>query len=109
METPLGEYIVYWLIAANLIAFALMILDKQVAENGGHRISESTLLGWAFMGGAIGTFAASRLIRHKTRKQPFATWVMIWLWFQLVLLALWALGLSEPPVTAALAYLPRPA
>ncbi|WP_447755658.1 DUF1294 domain-containing protein [Sphingopyxis fribergensis] len=112
METPLSEYseyIVYWLIAANLIAFVLMIVDKQFAENGSRRISESTLLGWAFFGGAIGTVAAARLIRHKTRKQPFATWMMVWLWLQIILLGLWALGLLGPLVAAALAYLPRPA
>jgi uncharacterized membrane protein YsdA (DUF1294 family) len=106
MQAAVAEYIVYWLIAANLIAFVLMILDKQFAENGSRRISEGTLLGWAFMGGAVGTFAASRLIRHKTRKQPFAAWMMIWLWFQITLIALWALGLSGPLVAAALAYLP---
>ena len=105
----MSEYILYWLIAANLIAFVLMILDKKFAESGARRISEGTLLGWAFMGGAIGTVAAARLIRHKTRKQPFATWMMIWLWFQLILIALCALGLSGPLVAAALAYLPPPA
>ena len=90
------EYILYWLLAANLIAFVAMILDKQFAENGRRRIAEGTLLGWAFLGGAFGTFAASRLVRHKTRKQPFATWMIIWL-------VLWTLGILEPLVTAALA------
>lgn len=70
-------YIVYWLIAANLVAFVLMMLDKQYAENGSRRIPEGTLLLWAFLGGAFGMVAASRLVRHKTRKQPFATWMMV--------------------------------
>ena len=94
------EYIVYWLIAANLIAFVLMVVDKQFAEHGRRRISEATLLLWAFVGGAFGTVAAARLVRHKTRKQPFATWMMIWLWVQILLLALWAFGLLAPLVTA---------
>jgi uncharacterized membrane protein YsdA (DUF1294 family) len=103
------EYFLYWLIAANVIAFALMIIDKQRAEVGARRISEAALLQWAFLGGAIGTFAASRLVRHKTRKQPFATQMMMLLVIELILLALWVLGLLGPLIAAALAYLPRPA
>ena len=105
----LTEYIIYWLIVANLIAFVLMVLDKQRAENGERRISESTLLRWAFVGGAFGTFAASRLVRHKTRKQPFAAQMLFILAFETILLALWASGFLDPLVAAMLAYLPHPA
>ena len=104
-----AEYILYWLIAANGIAFALMIVDKHRAEAGQRRISEATLLQWAFLGGAIGTFAASRMVRHKTCKQPFAAQMMTLLTLELIVLTFWALGLLGPLVTAALAYLPRPA
>ncbi|MDR7061688.1 MULTISPECIES: DUF1294 domain-containing protein [unclassified Sphingopyxis] len=90
------SYLVAWLIAANLIAFALMILDKKFAEGGARRISESTLLGWSLLGGAAGTFAASRLIRHKTRKQPFAARMIAILFLELVVLLLWALGFLDP-------------
>ena len=99
----LTEYLVYGLIAANLIAFTLMVLDKQFAESGRRRISESTLLLWAFLGGALGTVAAARLVRHKTRKQPFATWMLIWLWLQIILLILWATGILGPLAASALA------
>ena len=94
-----AEYILYWLIAANVIAFALMIVDKHRAEAGARRISEATLLQWAFLGGAIGTFAASRLARHKTRKQPFAAQMIMLCAAEIVLLGLWALGLLDPLVT----------
>ncbi len=103
------EYIVYWLIAANGVAFVLMVIDKQCAEAGARRISESTLLFWAFVGGAFGAFAASRVVRHKTRKQPFAAQMIFCVWVEAILLTLWALGLLGPLVAAALAYLPRPA
>lgn len=92
------QYIVYWLIAANLIGLVLMILDKRFAESGARRISESTLLGWAFLGGAIGTFAASRLVRHKTRKQPFAARMMSILLLEIILLGLWILGFLDRPL-----------
>ena len=58
-------------------------------------MSESALLRWAFLGGAFGTFAASRLVRHKTRKQPFATQMMMILILEIIILALWALGFLD--------------
>lgn len=103
------EYILYWLIAANGIAFTLMILDKHRAEAGQRRISEDTLLGWAFFGGAIGTFAASRIIRHKTRKQPFAGQMAIFFGIEVVLLLLWAFGFLGPLIAAGLAIFVTPA
>jgi len=61
------------LIALNFMTFAAFAYDKQQAEDGGWRISEATLLQFAFMGGTIGAYAGRRLFRHKTRKQPFST------------------------------------
>ncbi|HEV2599452.1 DUF1294 domain-containing protein [Sphingopyxis sp.] len=97
------EYFLYWLGAANGIAFGLMVIDKRRAEAVDRRIPESTLLLWAFLGGAFGTVLAARLVRHKTRKQPFATWMLIWLWLDIILLVLWALGILEPLLASALA------
>lgn len=102
-------YILYWLAAANGIAFGLMIADKRRAEAGMRRISESTLLFWAFVGGTFGTVAAARLVRHKTRKQPFMTWMLIWLWLHIILLVLWASGILEPLLASALARITAPA
>lgn len=99
------KYVLFWLIAANLIAFVLMVLDKHKAEAGDRRTPESTLLFWAFVGGAFGTVLAARLVRHKTRKQPFATWMLIWLWRDIILLVLWWLGILQPWLASALAYL----
>jgi uncharacterized membrane protein YsdA (DUF1294 family) len=67
-----AEIATYYAIAINLVAFACFGLDKWFAEIGSRRISEATLLGWAFMGGTPGAYAGRALFRHKTRKQPFS-------------------------------------
>ena len=71
-DTFTAEHLVYYLIAVNFIAFVAFGLDKARAETGGWRISEGTLLGWAFIGGTPGAYAGRQLFRHKTRKQPFS-------------------------------------
>lgn len=92
------RYLLYWLAAANGIAFGLMIADKRRAEAGARRIPESTLLGWSWLGGAVGTYAASRIVRHKTRKQPFATKMIMLCAAEIALLGLGALGVLDPVV-----------
>ena len=59
-------------VVLNFIAFAAFGLDKAAAEAGRRRISEATLLLWAFIGGTPGAYAGRALFRHKTRKQPFS-------------------------------------
>lgn len=89
------EYIFYWLIAGNLVGFVLMIWDKAKAEAGEWRVAESTLILWSLIGGSIGTLAASRIIRHKARKQPIATLLMVIPIVQLVLAVAWLSGLLD--------------
>ncbi len=58
-------------IAFNLFVFLVYWWDKEAARTGGWRIRESTLLSLAFVGGSMGAIWAQRLLRHKTRKEPF--------------------------------------
>lgn len=62
----------------NLTTFLVFWRDKRAARNGEWRTSEATLLWLAFVGGSLGAIAAQRLLRHKTRKQPFAS-ILLWI------------------------------
>ncbi|GGJ06756.1 DUF1294 domain-containing protein [Neoroseomonas lacus] len=60
-----------WLLVANSLAVIAFHHDKRMAQAGGWRISEQTLLMLALLGGSGGALLARQAFRHKTRKQPF--------------------------------------
>lgn len=60
-----------WLLAVNLLMFALFALDKHRATRGIHRLSERSLLLFSFLGGSPAALLAMSLLRHKTRKRSF--------------------------------------
>ncbi|TXC68994.1 DUF1294 domain-containing protein [Sphingorhabdus soli] len=92
--------IAYWIIAANTVAFVLMVWDKSCARNGRSRIAESTLITWSALGGSIGALAAARIVRHKTRKQPIANILRAMPLVHGLILALWSAGYLDPIATA---------
>ncbi|KQV31783.1 hypothetical protein ASC97_19065 [Rhizobium sp. Root1203] len=61
--------------ALNIFVFSIYFVDKQAARNGRWRISERTLLMLAFFGGSLGAISAQRLLRHKTQKEPFRSFL----------------------------------
>lgn len=60
-----------YVIAVSAFCFAAFAWDKFCAQKGYQRIPERTLLMLAAIGGTPGAFAGQRVLRHKTRKQPF--------------------------------------
>lgn len=69
-----------WLLAVILLAetlgFVAFVWDKLLARGGRRRIPERQLLMFVLTGG-VGAWIGARLVRHKTRKQPFRTWMGI--------------------------------
>lgn len=59
------------LLAVNLLAFALMGIDKGKARRNKRRISESCLFLVAALGGSIGAITGMFLFRHKTKHPSF--------------------------------------
>lgn len=64
-------------VCVNLLTMLLFWMDKRRAIAGERRIPEADLLRLAFFGGSPGALLARRLFRHKTRKQPFSTQLLL--------------------------------
>jgi len=73
----------YWL-AVNLTGLLLFGWDKSCASRGCRRVPERRLLMLAALGGAPAMLLGRSMLRHKTRKQPFRTYLNIIMWLQLL-------------------------
>ena len=75
---PMGriDLFLIGLALANLYAFAQFGIDKRAAGRGDRRIPERALLTAALFGG-VGAWLGQQVLRHKTRKQPFRTWLSL--------------------------------
>ena len=67
--------ILLFLLAINAWTILRFWQDKARAIRGERRIPEADLLGAALMGGTPGAYLARALFRHKTRKEPFSTYL----------------------------------
>ena len=67
----LSQLFLAFLAVMSLIALVLYKADKEKAKKGKWRIKEATLLGFGFLGGAVGALAAMKLFRHKTKHWYF--------------------------------------
>ena len=86
------EWFSLYLIAANLAGFALMALDKFLAQTHSRRVPERTLFGVALLGGSLGAWAGMYACRHKTKHWYFVVGMPLILVIQLLLAALWGGG-----------------
>ncbi len=75
------------LIVMNLLAFALMGIDKMKAKSGAWRIPEKTLFLVTALFGALGGTLGMKVFRHKTKHWYFKWGFPALLAVQIVLLA----------------------
>lgn len=62
-----------WLIAINLVTFAVYGADKRRARRGAWRVPEKTLFLLPLLGGSVGALLGMRVFRHKTKH-----WYFVW-------------------------------
>ncbi|WEZ83749.1 DUF1294 domain-containing protein [Rhizobium sp. 32-5/1] len=88
-----NQTIVLIILLINIVTLCAFWWDKHAAREGHRRVPENRLLGLALLGGILGAVAGQQLLRHKTRKEPFRTRLMLILAFHLSVLVAW---LSAP-------------
>jgi len=69
--------ILSWLAFVNAWTALRFWQDKARSIAGARRIPEADLLGLALVGGSPGAILARHFFRHKTRKQPFSSYLML--------------------------------
>ena len=75
----------FYLLLLNLITFVVYGIDKYKAKRSKWRITESTLLWLAALGGTIGAWAGMKYWHHKTLHKKFKYGVPALFILQLVL------------------------
>lgn len=87
-------YFLGYLLLINFITFIEMGHDKGQAKNGGRRVPEKRLFGFAACGGAIGGWLGMRVWRHKTKHTSFVIGMPLLILFNagcVILIALYVL------------------
>lgn len=85
------KYLFVYLVAVNLLLFALMGVDKYKASHDKWRIRESTLFVCAVTGGSLGGILGMRVFHHKTLHRSFCWGFPVILVIQLLLAGtIWA-------------------
>lgn len=79
------EFLFVYLAVINLVAFALMGIDKRRAIQHKWRIAEANLFLSALIGGSIGAIAGMQIFRHKTKHWYFVVGMPLILIVQVVL------------------------
>ena len=81
------SYLAYYLLAINAVAFIVYGIDKYKAKKAKWRISESTLLLLAVLGGSIGAWMGMKVWHHKTMHKKFKYGIPAILMIQIALMA----------------------
>ena len=73
LDIGMAPFVLLGLLLVNLITWVLFAIDKRRAQafRLRERIAESTLLGWALVGGSPAAWLAMNRLRHKSAKDSF--------------------------------------
>ena len=82
------EALLYYIIGINVLAFLVYGIDKVKAKQKKWRISETTLLLLAVIGGSIGAWFGMKVWHHKTMHKKFKYGLPLILLAQITLLIL---------------------
>ena len=76
---PIWDRFFNYLIAINVVTFAVFGYDKLIAPTQATRVPEAILLALTALGGCVGGIIARPVFRHKTLKVPFrlAFWLCV--------------------------------
>ena len=76
---PAWDRFFNYLIAINVVTFAIFGYDKLIAPTQATRVPEAILLALTALGGCVGGIIARPVFRHKTLKAPFrlAFWLCV--------------------------------
>lgn len=88
IESANMKTVIALIIMINLVSFALYGFDKHRAKKHGRRVSESTLLLMAAIGGSIGALLGMYIFHHKTKKPKFYIGVPLLLIIQIAIAVL---------------------
>tara|TARA_R110002096_G_scaffold432240_1_gene648694 strand:+ start:117617 stop:118006 length:390 start_codon:yes stop_codon:yes gene_type:complete len=89
---PVPNELFYYYAAISVFSFIAYGLDKNAAQNGSWRISESSLNLISLAGGWAGALFAQHFFRHKTRKKSF----LLSYWITAILNGLFFIWLLTP-------------
>ena len=80
--------LIVYIIAVNIIGFALMGNDKRRARKNAFRIPEATLFAFSIIGGSIGMLIGMYTFRHKTKHMTFKIGIPVIIFVQILFIVL---------------------
>ena len=84
----MANALLYYLIVITVVTFLVYGIDKWKAKQGSWRISETTLLILAVIGGSIGALLGMKVWHHKTMHKKFKYGIPLIMLVQIVLIVL---------------------
>ena len=93
------ETLLYHFVGINVVTFFVFGIDKWKAKQGSWRISETTLLLLAVIGGSIGAWLGMKVWRHKTMHKKFKYGIPLILIAQIAMLFLTACATKKQVTT----------